>query len=482
MRTHVFATRFGIGLVAALAAIAILPALAAPAAAGPVTASAATPQWAYGGERNIWINVSSNGTQMSIHSFASVHVLLTQTNTSSTTFRLELQRVMDVGFYAKFCRPSCADPIVSGNVSVAGWERGTAYANLTRAGSVDVAGAGPTAAIALMDASSQSRANMTGHMWLNTSGPLGSHKGSAYIAAESDASLSASFSPALGLVPGTPYVGEHWNASAAYTSAGAYSVEYVWAHSTVNGAPVSGDGSRSGNATGHGAAVLYGADLATIKLADGRTVPVIVYRLVGPDFSVKEGMLLVPGGADIYGSGTGGAATLSAQSPVMASVSTDQLDLDPSAAVGHFGLLASSSGISPQSAMALGSPTILRQMGPGASNAPALGLPGGSELQAQPESVATAECALGGACVSSGPAHGLPIGLLALGIALIAGIALVTLVASRRRSPKSPAGATTVYPTPAVSLAPAVAPPPREGVGSTAGETSGGTDPLGHLW
>jgi hypothetical protein len=130
-----------IGLVGILAGPATGVLAARPASpSAELTALASNQTWAYGGSE--WANVSGSTNALNgsgtytIHAFFGVQVVLRITNTSSTTFELSANRTMLGAVFASYCRPSCASPVATGNLTLRAWEVSLASANFTTAGVV----------------------------------------------------------------------------------------------------------------------------------------------------------------------------------------------------------------------------------------------------------------------------------------------------------------------------------------------------------
>jgi hypothetical protein len=482
------ATRAGAWVlpVALLVAFLAAPSLGGVASATPVVASGSgnTTQWAYGAQENVSFTVTTNGSTFTVNGEFGYAVIFTRTNTSNSTYMLESQRTEAFNFTADFCSNVCGTaPSVLVDLSVKAYEQDTGFANVTTQGTVYENGTA-VPAVALQDVSSQVRAALSENLAATAYAAKGTFTASQSFNANLSDAASVQFSPALGLLPyaPAPSTGSVWNASAAYTIMG--SASGAWSARSVGFLGVlrtsSGDISGSDNASG--TVNVYGHDLGTITLRDGRTLPVIALNIVGP-FSVREGTIWVPTSGDLWAQTQGRL-----QAFALASIgsSTDRLDV-AYGAQGHLELGASSTGFTPTpgaaTATATGGPagvTVASQVPPGPS-------PAGAEVQAQPETVAQAESASNcmvngcGATGSTGSPLGAHIALL-VGIAGVAAIAalLAALVVSRRRAPRTPRGPATAYPA-APATAAALAPPARNGT-APAPPATAESDPLGNLY
>jgi hypothetical protein len=445
-------------------------------------------QWAYGAAENISTTVTTNHTTYAVTGWFAYHVVLTQVNISASVVELEVERTAGFAFNATYCSPSCGTHArVSVIITSRGWTHDAGFANLTSAGAVEV-GARSVPAIALLNSSTESSSGLsTVVAWsLNTLTRQGSGGSSLHVNLTGQTTVS--FSPALGLIPANLSAGEQWSSSSGFTALGAAKGEVVYSRTTINGVTLPGSFDLNVSAQRSGSVSLTGQDRQTITLRDGRVVPVLVFTVVGP-FETREGIIWVPTGADLFGSG---AAAFSQQSPGSVGVTTSAVDW--ASGNGPAGLLASATGFSP-------SPDATSSLGTSPDSYASSSAAGVSSLatpanptiavQGQPESVPTAEagsqCVQGGSGWCGGPvpggagptsSHGL-FGLLVVGgvVVVLAGL-LAGLVVTRRREPKPPTGALAAYPQSGTSgLARA---PPRTGPGSSPGDPE--HDPLGHLW
>jgi hypothetical protein len=210
--------------------------------------------------------------------------------------------------------------------------------------------------------------------------------------------------------------------------------------------------------------------LGPVVLQGGLATTAIRLIVSGP-FSVREGFILLPNGADLF-DGRGGWL---GQSSGEQSASTTALDYGAHG-LGHTAIDASATSYSGSSEN-LDSASPVAAVGPSDAT-------GSATLQAQPETVADANsqanCDLSDSCLSVGgksPAHA------GLGTAIVLGVAVVGLtvvvvglVVARQPPRKDP-------PTPNANLYPpgAAARPPPPGR-PAAPVPPANEDPLGHLW
>ncbi|HEV8049741.1 MAG TPA: hypothetical protein VGP88_04015, partial [Thermoplasmata archaeon] len=406
-----------LGVVAAM--VLVIPVLAATAgaapvaAAGPTTAAtlnaSASQQWAYGGQK--WVNVSlqvGNATYQS-HAFFGWQVIYTATNTSNSTVELEAQRTMAADLFAQFNGSH-----VSGNLSVRGVESETGFANLSTTAQVDENGT-PTSAIGLTNASTEASANLTESYSLSA----GSHSASGHLNVQGSSMSAVSFAPSFGLVPWNVAPNVTWNSSAMYTASGSWSIAYQWANAGIFGTSANGSGNPSGSVTGTGTVSLTGADLGTVTLANGRTVPVIALAVTGP-FDDVDGFILVPHSFEIFGAGDHAWAhgSLAAED-----VATDRLDLGLDVVHHRAQVVATASSYqgTDDSLASSGSATMTT-----ASSAPS---PSTAVVQAQPESVPAAQhdaACLQAECHGASGAAGSVLPLLVVG--LVVGLIAVAII------------------------------------------------------
>jgi hypothetical protein len=424
-----------LGVVVVLAMV--LPALAAAASGSPVapasptsaattTSASATQQWAYGGAK--WVNVSlqlGNASYAS-HAFFGWQVVYTATNTSNGSVELEAQRTMGASLFASFCAPNCTAPRTAGNLSIRGHETDTGFANLTSLSQVYVNGTA-TAAVGIDNASSTGSAALNESYSLTTAG----RTGTGHLAVTGSSHGAVSFAPSLGLVPWNVTPNETWNSSAAYVASGAWALNYQFSSSPLVGPATSGSGNPTGNASGTGTVDLMGADLGTVTLANGRTVPVIAIAITGP-FDDVDGFILVPHGFEIFGTGhhDWDDHAFGAQA-----VATSRLDVALDTTGHRFQVVASATSYA-------GSDSTLSPGTSVPSASPTTSSPTASALvQGQPETVASAQKAstcLTTSCTTTTSAAGFLLPFLLVGLVAAAVIGTVGVVEyrawARRRS------------------------------------------------
>jgi hypothetical protein len=431
--TNILAT---LGVVAVLAMV--LPAFAAAAqgsaVAPPGTTSAtltasgsATQQWAYGGSK--WVNVSVQLGNVSYdsHAFFGWQVVFTATNTSNTTVELEAQRTMAASLFANYCSPSCTSPTTTGNLSIRGQETDTGFANVSTNAQVYENGTA-TSAVGLDNASSSGSATLNESYSLT----IGSHSANGHLTVSGSSHGAVSFAPSLGIVPWNAAPNVTWNSSAAYVASGAWALSYQYGGTSLLGTTVSGSGNPSGNVTGTGTVDLVGADLGTVTLANGRTVPVIAIGITGP-FDDVDGFLLVPHGFEIFAAGH---HDWDAHSFGAEAVATSRLDIVLDATGHRFQVVASATSYA-GSDTSVGQDSSVASIAPSATAAPNAT----AVIQGQPETVAQAQQAsvcLTTACSATTSSAGSILPFLLVGLVAVVLVGTVGVVEyrawSRRKS------------------------------------------------
>jgi hypothetical protein len=470
-----------------LAALLVTPALAGAAAPGgtKLGASGSGTLWAYGVEKNMSLSVEVNHTTYAVTGWLAYHVILTQTNTSSSLFMLEANRTIGFAYSAVYCEPTCGSGAkVSINITVSAWEHDTGFANFTRTGTVYEGGMS-TPALGLVNSSVETASNLTESVQYSVHTLLRTGSGwqALYVALASHATVT--FSPPLGLIPLNVTAGAAWNSSSAYHLEGAGSGAVSYNRFASNGTLHHTSFSWSPSITNSGVVDLEGRDLGNLTLASGQTTPVLTLAVTGP-FEPREGIIWVPASADLFGAGR---SAFQSQSTDSVGVSTSMVDWSPDLR-GHAGLLASATGFnpSPDASDAVGqSPSTLTSAGTFGVG-PAVGEQVGSSVQAQPETVPQAQagdqCILSSSCASTSPPNsvGGPLhrfgGLILIGAIVVVAVLVAAVVVSRRAPPKLPASSRPTYPA---SATPAPSMPPSAGTGGVPSRPAE-EDSLAHLW
>ena len=462
-------------LVTSATAVLLLGGLgfAATGVAAATTAAVST-SWAYGATTNhtaTWSN-ATGGYTGSIQAFFGWHVILTQFNTSATTFEVEVQRTIGLDYAVQYCRPSCLTPSGEANATFHAWEQDVGFVNFTTNGTTYVAGA-PVPALAVENSSDAVEANLSAS-YATQLHLLGQTRLSHYDYSVTLAShVAASFTPALGLVPQPLGSATAWNSTSAFAASGGWAGTIRSGWTTAAGASGNTSLAPSGQAQANGTVELFGQLLGDVTLDDGVTTQAIGFALAGP-FHLREGLLLVPAEADLF---DGASSSYAAASNATAATTTSADDLGGPG--GHFGLLATAASYTPSSsANAVGGVT------PADTN-------GGTVLQAQPESVTQAQSGM--PCLQQGNCPG-PTGsagsvlrpgtLVFAGlVGLIVGLIAAAAVVSRRRDiPPPPHPNASLYPPGPAGASASPRAPTGPGKSPAAPPTGESSDPLGHLW
>ncbi|MDE1820201.1 MAG: hypothetical protein KGJ23_07330 [Euryarchaeota archaeon] len=430
----------------------------------------------------------------SIHGFLSWNTVLTQTNTSTTSFELEAQRVI-LGAYFLSATGTQGPTTGSVNITVLAWEQDHSFSNFTTTGTVLLNGTTSVPAVAIESVHALVNSNLTARVNASlTGGQTGAMQGYASGAVHADATLN--FAPALGLVPVTPVPDSWWNSTSTYTAQGTYADACHFQFSATNpmGASTSGTGTcgGSGSLDATNTVWLRGTDAGDDYLAGFGHYRSTLLELGGNlDFNIHDGLIFVPGHLDVFG-GTGLGGT-SPASPQGTEVITGHVDLDPHAS--HFGMIASSSQFSPQATATGALPSGLAATYDGtqatASSSPAVsGLPS-YNVQGKPESAQSAltanGCLLnptGSQCKTSAPAHTF---LLLLVVVAAVAVVVAVLVARRERGPKGGVASRPGVYIPSRSDAGAgsrsgVAAPTPPGTPPGSQRPTPSQDPLSNLW
>lgn len=407
-------------------------------------------------------------------------VAISETNTSATTFELTILRTMGAAVSLQFCLPSCSSPTYWQDLFYRAWESTTTLANFTTQGTVDE-GNLAVPAVALRNSTISVRANLTESSTGRLPGAMGPVDLSRYLSATVAGLSTLDFSPAIGVVPTALTPGISWSSTSAFQAHGAanYSLYY---HTqgplrTMTLGPVQGPIVLDA----HGNVTVAGTYSAGSTVQFGGTVyPAISLTVDGP-FSVREGIIFVPAGADLFGASP---APWSGNQTATASVQQSNLDVKPSAG-GPFVLAASSWRYTTQSMNPADMPMITSGTSEFAPAIAASNPVSTTTLQGQPETAVQSQSAQ--QCLTSGagcpPAVGgstprsILGGVIVVGAVATVGALIAVALVSRRRIPPPSYPNATLYPPgasnpPALPRAPATpGTPPRPE-----------DDPLDHLW
>ena len=473
--------RWGLPLAVALLLLFALPALSLPASASPAapmatSASSGAPvQWAYGGEGWTNVTVTTNNATYHLSAFLGWAVIFTQTNTSNGVM-IEAQRAMGVHLDAAICIPDCTTPTANVSMHYKGFEKETAFANFTYAGSVYVNGT-PTAAIALTNTSVTlfGALNESYYVTVTNQSSGVTLTSSASLKVGAGAAAEVSFKPALGLVPLNATVGERWNSTSNASGSGYWYAHYAWVHNPFIGGSTQGSGHAGGTVNGSAIVQLAGTDAGLVTLNNGATVPVIVLVVTGP-FDDLDGFVLVPHGGSIFGAGLQAWSTFSVAAEI---VNTAHVDFDFRAKA-HVGFTAAASSY--EGTAAAVSLAVVTTLGTSTAASPAAGT-SPAIVQAQPESVPAAQQQQN--CYETGCPANLTHGFSTILLIVLLGLVLAAIVGAAyviggRRGPQAPRSPVTI-PAGALGVPPKVVPPspPRP---SNPNVPPPDRDPLDHVW
>ncbi len=479
---------------AVLAVLMVFVLSAGPAAAQPTPTSAPPPLWAYGIVKTVSVGPLHAQMRWVYQGNATLgySVILNQTNTSDSQYELSVHRTMGVRFSVEYCLDSCGGTTSYATLNFAAWETVDSFANLTTDGSVALGGSNATA-LALENTSSRLAANVTEivHTFLPVNGVNVLRE--RYLSASIASQAAVNFSTPLGLFPlaFAPSSAQNWSSASGFTATGSTQLEYYYHAEAPTGNITLGPLESQATVQPSGQVGVSGsyAPSRTITFG-GVTFPAIQLVVSGP-FTVREGFLLVPSGADIFGS-----SAKPWDSNASGETTATMASLDAEAVEnGHVGIVASSWVVNANSAN-------VAQVAPaGGSGVSALDVAASSmdpassmypvsatTVQGTPTSVGQATtdqtCLTAGTGCPSLP--GVPAKLLrpliVLGIAaaVVAAVVVsaVAVVAERRRVPPPVYPNANLYPPGAAGTAPRA--PARRAPDAPPPEPD--EDPLGHLW
>ncbi len=493
----------GATVVASIALVVLMVFVLTPStaagASGTASPSASTGEWAYGYLHNYSVGprYTLSGWTYEGNLVIGYSVILSENQSSpnASVFELTVHRTMGVQFSVKFCSPSCSSPTEYAYLFYHAWETTDSFANLTTAGTVLENGNSSVRAVALLNSSSLLRANLTE----TSSSVLPSPGGglvdrSAYLSANVASLARIAFAPSLGLFPlsfGPNSTG--WTSSSAFAAGGSFSLSYYHSAGGPQGTSTTSRSLGPYTVAPSGTVTLLGNFTPSqAQLFSGVTYEALHLTIISSTaFSVREGFILVPAQADLFGSAS---EPWSGNQSGVSEATMSALDVRPLAdgtVNGHLGIGASrwtfaSSTANPAEGL-LGSSTMI-----GSSTSPLTATPTatGSQntvanitVQGSPELVTQAstnnQCLLAGLSCPAASGSGtlrnglVTVGALAVVVTIIAAL-LIVAVAERRRMPPPTYPNARLYPPGADGRAtpkPGTPAPPRPE-----------EDPLDHLW
>ncbi len=462
--------------VSGAAAAAVVP------ASSPASSSSAS-AWAYGAVRNVELSGYFNGpagTNYTFHVHATFGFagIFNETQTAPGVYELNTTRVMGSILNITICRPDCLAPTATGTIYHHAWESLTTSSILYANGSV-VVNNSPVPALALASSQLHLSAGLVESTSYVAFGVVQVYK---ELSANLTASDSLSLSPALGLVPLNVTPGTTWTSNATFQQTG----QYAWSlNESRLGALVNLSPTYRNNGSGtfqrNGTVYLYGAAPgATVDLG-GSAFQAVNLSVAGP-FTLREGWILLPTRADVFGSTNQSWATnqtsFSNSSQANVEIGSHLLGVAhlPFGGSGQWWHSRSSSPAVLARSSSLG-PSAMR---PG-SNA--------TYVQGAPESPAQAtsdqNCLLTGLGCQTVPA-GLRAFITALligtGVATIAALVAVATVNRRRKLPPPVFPNASLYPPGGTSARVAGTPRPPSTPAPPASPSPEEDDPLSHLW
>ncbi len=471
-----------------LAVLLVFVLSAGSVGAHATTASAPQPVWAYGVVKVVSVGPlhAQMGWIYQGNATVGYSVILNQTNTSDSQYELSVHRTMGVRFSIEYCLDSCAASTSYATLNFSAWETVDSFANVTTGGSVSIAGSNVTA-LALENDSSRLAANVTEvvHSYLPVNGVNVLRE--RYLSASVASQATVNFSTPLGLFPLAlgPSSPLNWSSASNFSATGSTQLDYYYHAEVPTGNITVGPVSSHASVQPSGQVAVAGsyAPDRTITFG-GVTFPAIQLVVSGP-FTVREGFLLVPTGADIFGTSAkpwdsnASGETTAAMASLDARASED----------GHVGIVASSWVVNANSA------NVAQTAAVGGTGVAPLGIAASSMYPVSSTTVQGTPTSVGQAttdqtCLTAGtgcpnlpgvPAKLLrPLILLGIAAAVVAAVVVsaVAVIAERRRVPPPvypnaslyPPGAAGPTPVPPARRAPEAPPPEPE------------EDPLGHLW
>lgn len=464
-----------VAMAAAFLMVFVVPAGLAVAGSADLTPGPSYTLWAYGAVRvvDFFGNSFDSYTYQGSATYG-YSVILNQTNLTTQTFELAVNRTMGVSLSVEYCAPNCRHPGATATVSHDAWESVDDWANFTTNGTVTENGQ-TVSAIALLNTHS----TLTGSLVDSANSPLRT----SYLSANVSASAAVNFTTPLGLLPDDLTAASSWNSSSAFTASGAYGVNYhyhfVGPHGTITVGPDaamgavarSGTVSVSGNVnTAPGAGVDFG----------GVPYQNISISVQGP-FDAREGFILVPASVDLFG--TSASTPWSSNETGGASAQLTSLYVHPGAGtrlgIGGSEWLYSSSALNPSTTALVPSGLDVPEIASGADNV------GSTPVQGVPIPVDQAQtydgCLVSDTSCPSAAAGKTLVPLLSAAViaVVVLVVASTVLIAERRRMPPPSYPNANLYPPGATAPAKPLdtarssatrRPPPEE------------DDPLSNLW
>jgi hypothetical protein len=465
-----------VSVVAAFLMVFVVPAGIAAASSPDLTPGPAYTLWAYGVVRTVdFSGVSGDGFVYQGSATYGYAVILNQTNLTTSTFELSVNRTMGVNLAVEYCTPNCKHPNVVAKLTHVAWESVDAWANFTTNGTVLENGQN-VSALALLN----SHSTVTGDLVDTARGPLRS----ANLTANVSATASVNFDTPLGLLPNNLTVPSSWSSASAFTASGEYSIGYSYSLSGPKGTLTVGPTSLTAGVERTGTVTVSGsvnAGPASTVNFGGVSFTNVSLNVEGP-FVAREGFILVPDTVDLFG--TESSNVWSGNESGATTVQMTSLYVHPGRGA-HLGIGGSewlytasslnptSTSLSPSEIAGAGVPEIAA----GADNV------GSTPVQGVPETVGPAQtqqnCLLTGSnCPTVAGKPLIPFLTLGIVAVVVAAVVGMVLLAERRRIPPPTYPNAKLYPPGAAGAKPLDSnrssgvrrPPPVE------------DDPLSNLW
>lgn len=463
---------------AAVLMVCSVPAFAA--AQGVPTLTPGSPQtiWAYGADRNVsFQGIGHAGWAYSGTALFGYTVILQQTNLSATTFELFVNRTMGAKLSVGYCPVTCKGTTPTVTLSYHEWEATDAWANFTTSGTVYENGV-PVSAIALTN----SHTTVAGSLFDTAKWPA-RH---SLLAINVSSSSTVNFTTPLGLLPENLAAGDAWNDTSTYTASGGFLLSYFYNYTgALGGHAQIGPGTVPGLVSSTGNVSVIGSAGTGAKSLGGNSYDNVTIGVEGP-FAVREGFILVPSQANVFGglAGTPSSNLTGGANAAMTSVYAKPL------VGGHLGIGGSawtfdSSASNPQVAALDPSSSGVAELGSVDEVASGADQLGSTSVEGVPMTVHSAQdqqtCLIAGTCATS---SGSPVkhlaGLIAvLAVSTVVVVAIAAVVTTRRRIPPPARLNAGLYP-PIVRFA-GSAPPAASG-GNPPPPPPAEEDPLAHLW
>ena len=234
---------------------------------------------------------SSGGYSASLTAYYGWQTILTQTNQSSSSFTLQIQRTTAVDYWLTFCKPGCSNPTWNRNMTFKAWESEVGFANLTTNGSVTENGVS-VPVLALENESNHIHGNVTEAVNAAYHGILIVHTASYYFSVNASSNVSLEFTPASvssrtrsrprprgtrRAGPPAPEAGPRRTITFTFRLRGRRS---TWP-------------ARSGQVSGSGDVALEGVDDGSVTSKNGVSTTAVALAIARP-FHIYEGFLLLP--------------------------------------------------------------------------------------------------------------------------------------------------------------------------------------------